>query len=37
LRDATLDLPEFLEVAEALGINVSDFIKKYRMAVAKFR
>jgi transcriptional regulator with XRE-family HTH domain len=25
-----LDLPEFLDVADALGINAADFIKKYR-------
>lgn len=28
-----LDFPEFLDVAEALEINVSDFIKKYKYAV----
>jgi len=32
-----LDLPEFLEVADALGINVNEFIKKYREAVTKTR
>ena len=29
-----LDLPEFLEVADALGIDVVDFIKKYKVMVA---
>ena len=30
-----LDLPEFLEVAEALEINPTDFIKKYRLAIQR--
>jgi transcriptional regulator with XRE-family HTH domain len=32
-----LDLPEFLDVADALGINVNDFIKKYRAKLSKAR
>jgi transcriptional regulator with XRE-family HTH domain len=32
-----LDLPEFLEVADALGINVADFIKRYRADLNKSR
>ena len=32
-----LDLPEFLEVADALGINVADFVKKYRAELNKSR
>ncbi|MGZ3237861.1 MAG: helix-turn-helix domain-containing protein [Burkholderiaceae bacterium] len=32
-----LDLPEFLEVAEALDINVTEFVKKYRTKLAKLK
>ena len=32
-----LDLPEFLEVADALEINVADFIKRYRAELNKSR
>jgi len=28
-----LDFPEFLEVAEALEINVSDFIRRYKASI----
>lgn len=30
-----LDLPEFLDVAQALDINVTDFIKRYRATLSK--
>ena len=30
-----LDFPEFIEVADVLEINVSDFIRKYRLALSK--
>jgi hypothetical protein len=32
-----LDLPEFLDVADALGINPAQFIEKYRQALAQNR
>ena len=32
-----LDFPEFLEVADALEINVVDFIKRYRAELEKSR
>jgi transcriptional regulator with XRE-family HTH domain len=32
-----LDFPEFLLVADALGINVTGFIKRHRMALTKIR
>jgi transcriptional regulator with XRE-family HTH domain len=30
-----LDLPEFIELADALNINVTDFIKKYKAELNK--
>jgi transcriptional regulator with XRE-family HTH domain len=30
-----LDLPEFLEVAEAIGINPNEFIKQYKAKLQK--
>ncbi len=32
-----LDLPEFLDVAEALGINTTEFIRKYRDALGRLK
>jgi transcriptional regulator with XRE-family HTH domain len=32
-----LDLPEFLDIADALEINVTDFIKKYKDELRKLR
>lgn len=32
-----LDLPEFLDIADALEINVVDFIKKYKEEIRKMR
>lgn len=33
--DRRLDMPEFLEVAEALGIDVESFIQLYRTKLAR--
>jgi len=30
-----LDFPEFIEIAEVLGINVIDFIKEYKVKLSK--
>lgn len=30
-----LDLPEFIEVADAIGINANEFIKQYRAKLQK--
>ena len=32
-----LDFPEFIELADALGINVGEFIKKYKTQLAKLK
>lgn len=32
-----IDLPEFIELAEALNINVTDFIKKYKAELSKLK
>ena len=32
-----IDLPEFVDIAAALDINVAEFIKKYKAGLSKLR